>query len=241
MMRFRTATGRMGLDRKALGLLALLALGLAGRGWLHDNPQHDPWAPLELAHPPGWVTAIKLDALRGDVAACRDVLERGGVAFAALPETREGQCLRADRTALTGSNVAPASPQMTCPVATGLALWLRHSVEPAAERILGSPLARIEHIGTYNCRRIGGGQDGDWSEHATGNAIDIAAFVLADGRRISLIEHWHGDPDVQAFLREVRDGACASFATVLSPDYNAAHADHFHLDQTDRMIGGVCR
>lgn len=228
-------------DRLVLLLLILGGLALALRGWLHDHPQHNPWAPLELAHPPGWASGMKLAALRDDPNACRAVLRRGEVAFTALPPQGEGQCRRDDRTSLTGSAIAPAAPQMTCPVAAGVELWLRHSVRPAAEELLGSPLARIEHIGTYNCRRIGGGADGAWSEHATGNAIDIAAFVLTDGRRISVLDDWNGSAAEQEFLRRIQKGACQSFATVLSPDYNAAHADHFHLDQADRMIGGVCR
>lgn len=221
----------------------MIAAGLlfAARGWLHDNPQHNPWAPLELAHPPGWASGMKLAALRGNPDACRAVLSRGDVAFAVLPPQGEGACQRADRTTLTKAAIAPADPQMTCPVAAGVELWLRHSVRPAAQDLLGAPLARIEHLGTYSCRRIGGGADGQWSEHATGNAIDIAAFVLADGRRVRVLSGWNGNAQEQAFLRRVREGACQSFATVLSPDYNAAHADHLHLDQADRMIGGICR
>lgn len=228
-------------DRIVIALLIIAGLVLAARGWLHDNPQHDPWAPLELAHPPGWASAMKLAALRDDTAACRAVLNRGEVAFTALPPQGEGACARADRTALDGPAIRPASPQMTCPTAAGVELWLRHTVRPAAQELLGSPLAGIEHLGTYSCRRIGGGDTGNWSEHATGNAIDIAAFVLADGRRISVLRDWDGDAAEQAFLRRARDGACQSFATVLSPEYNAAHADHFHLDQADRMVGTMCR
>ncbi|MFC3097679.1 extensin-like domain-containing protein [Alteraurantiacibacter palmitatis] len=222
-------------------LLALLALGLAARGWVEDHPQHNPFAPLDIAHPPGWATGIKLAALREDVEECRAVLERGGIAFDVLPSAGDGQCARTDRTVLRGNTIAPASPQMTCPVAAALHVWLTHSARPAAEDILGSPLVRIEHMGTFNCRRIGGGESGNWSEHASGNAIDIAAFVLEDGRRISLTRGWDGPEEEQVFLRTVRDGACASFSTVLSPAYNAAHADHFHFDQAPRMIGGVCR
>lgn len=228
-------------DRIVIALLIIAGLVLAARGWLHDNPQHDPWAPLELAHPPGWATASKLAALRDDTAACHAVLSRGGAAFTALPPQGEGACARTDRTALDGPAIRPASPQMTCPTAAGVELWLRHTVRPAAQELLGSPLAGIEHLGTYSCRRIGGGDTGNWSEHATGNAIDIAAFVLADGRRISVLRDWDGDAAEQAFLRRARDGACQSFATVLSPEYNAAHADHFHLDQADRMVGAMCR
>lgn len=235
------------LDRVAVGLLLLLASVMTGRGWLIDNPQHDPWAPLELAHPPGWATQTKLAALREDVDACRAVLERGDVAFDVLPPSGEGQCRREDRTALGGDRMVPAAPQMTCPVATGLEMWLRHGAEPAAREVLGSPLVRIEHLGTYSCRRIYGTETGNWSEHSTGNAIDIAAFVLEDGRRISLLADWPKDGDSEGegaeaqFLRAVRDSACAMFGTVLSPDYNAAHADHFHLDQEARGFGGVCR
>jgi hypothetical protein len=119
-------------------------------------------------------------------------------------------------------------------------LWRRESAAPAAREILGSDLARIEHLGAFSCRRMYGGADGPWSEHATANAIDIAAFVLADGRRISVLADWEESGPEAAFLRTVRDGACSSFATVLSPDYNAAHADHFHLDQDGRWVS-VCR
>ena len=229
------------IDRIAVGLLLFAAVAMAARGWMLDNPQHDPWAPLELAHPMGWATGTKLAALRDDVEACRAVLTRGDVAFEALPPSGEGQCLRADRTALGGDYITPAAPQMTCPVATAFQLWLRHGVEPAAEELLGSPLVRIEHMGTYSCRRIYGQESGSWSEHSTGNAIDIGAFVLEDGRRISLLGDWDGEGEEAEFLRVVRDSACGLFGTVLSPDYNAAHADHFHFDQEVRGFGGVCR
>ena len=240
-MKLNTNPGRFLLDRRILALLVLATLVLAARGWLQNNPQHNPWAPLEIDHPAGWATAGKIAALRENLPGCRAVLERGGISFTALPVTGGGACRRDDRTVLTSAPVAPGSPQMTCPTATGLTLWLRQSVEPAAREVLGSPLARIEHLGTWNCRRIGGGEQGEWSEHATGNAIDISAFVLEDGRRVSVLAGWDSSPQEQAFLRRVRDEACHWFATVLSPDYNAAHADHLHLDQADRMLGGVCR
>ena len=105
---------------------------------------------------------------------------------------------------------------------------------------MGSEIKRIEHLGAFSCRRMYGGSDGPWSEHATANAIDIAGFVLEDGTRISLLKDWDGDGPKARFLRAVRDGACGSFATVLSPDYNAAHANHFHLDQDTRWMS-VCR
>jgi hypothetical protein len=88
-----------------------------------------------------------------------------------------------------------------------------------------------------------GREDGNWSEHSTGNAIDVSAFILADGRRISVVRDWSRDDPRGRFLHAVRDGGCWVFATVLSPDYNAAHRDHFHLDQADRGSTGwrACR
>lgn len=226
--------------RRAMAVLALLIVVIAGWQWLQTHPEHNPYAPLDLRDPPGWATARKLTALRKDVTECRAVLERSAIGFTALPATGDGPCARPDRTRLGDYPLAPDTPAVTCPVAAALELWRRDSVAPAARAIMGSELARIEHLGAFSCRRMYGGADGPWSEHATANAIDIAAFVLADGRRISVLGDWEGPSPEATFLRAVRDGACGSFATVLSPDYNAAHVDHFHLDQDDRWAG-VCR
>jgi hypothetical protein len=226
--------------RRALFALVPLVLAIAGWQWLQNHPEHNPWAPLDLNDPPGWATQAKLASLRSDLAECRAVLARSKVAFTALEPAGEGDCARPDRTRLGDYPLAPNTPPVTCPVAIALELWRRDTVAPAARTMLGSEIARIEHLGAFSCRRMYGAREGRWSEHATGNAIDIAGFVLEDGRRISVLRDWEGDDDKAAFLRAVRDGACDSFATVLSPEYNAAHADHFHLDQDGRWTG-VCR
>lgn len=226
--------------RRAAIALLLVAAAIFAWQWLLDHPQHDPWAPLDLRDPPGWATRAKLARLKGDVAECRAVLARSGLAFSALPAVGEGSCARSDRTRLGDFPLAPDTPPVTCPVAVALEIWRRDAVAPAAQRILGSEFVRIEHLGAYSCRRMYGAAEGAWSEHATGNAIDIAGFVLADGRRISVLGDWKADGEEARFLRTVRDEACGSFATVLSPDYNAAHADHLHLDQDTRW-SGVCR
>jgi len=228
-------------DRSALPLLMLAALVLAGRSWLIAHPGDNPWAPLDLNDPPGWTTPRKIAALRDDPAQCRAVLDRSAVAFTALDPAGEGACARSDRTVLTGFPLRPAAPPTTCAVAAGLSLWRTRTVEPAARDLLGAEIARVEHYGAFSCRRLYGRGSGPWSEHATGNAIDIAAFVLADGRRISILADWRSENAKAAFLHRVRDGACEAFGTVLSPDYNAAHRDHLHLDQEARGIGGVCR
>jgi hypothetical protein len=232
---------RFVFDRLALALLIAGALAVATKAWLADHPQHDPWAPLDLRDPPGWATQRKLAALREDPEACRAVLERSGVAFIALPAAGEGECRRDDRTVLADAPLAPTPPPTTCAVGAAFELWLRQGVQPAAQDLLDARVARIEHLGAYSCRRMYGRDTGRWSEHATGNALDVAAFVLDDGRRISVAGNWAGTGSEAAFLRQARDEACEVFGTVLSPDYNAAHADHFHLDQASRAFGGVCR
>ena len=230
-----------------MALLILLAVALAGWRWLQDHPQHNPWAPLSLDDPPGWATARKLVSLRDNPGMCKAALERSGIAFTELPPAGEGACRRDDRTVLgddvsRGFALRPAGAAATCAVNAGMLLWLAQGVQPAARVHLGSLVARIEHYGTNSCRRIGGGGSSGWSEHATGNAIDIAAFVLADGRRISVRESWLAGDDKAAFLHAARDQACGVFGTVLSPAYNAAHDDHFHLDQADGRRGwSYCR
>lgn len=240
-MPFSRSIGRFRFDRTILWLLVIGALFLAARGWLAEHPQHNPWAPLNLNDPPGWATGRKLAALRSDRAECQAVLERSGVAFTALPAAGEGECRREDRTVLTDALLSPGTPATTCAVGAAMVLWLRQGVQPAAEELLDSRVTRIEHFGAFSCRRLYGRAEGRWSEHATGNAIDLAAFMLEDGRRIIVVDHWQGEGDEATFLHRARDEACKVFGTVLSPDYNAAHADHLHFDQAARGFGGVCR
>ncbi|KLI63780.1 extensin family protein [Aurantiacibacter marinus] len=236
---FPAADGRLAL------LLAAAAMLLGARVWLAENPQHNPWASLDLRDPHGLFTGAKLASLRGDIPACHAVLNRSEVTFTSLEPAIDGECARPDRVILGDTLLVPADPQMTCPVAAGLSMWIDQDVQRLARDILGSSVIRVEQLGTYSCRRMYGAPGGDWSEHATGNAIDISAFILADGRQISLLEDWEagsaGDNASARFLRETRDSACRSFGTVLSPDYNAAHADHFHLDQARSPDRGICR
>jgi hypothetical protein len=145
--------------------------------------------------------------------------------------------LGGDRGQFELANLGPVS----CPLANGLQGWARFGVDRAARQILGSALVRIETMGSYSCRTVAG--TNRLSAHATANAADIAAFRLADGRRISVLSDWNASsPQVRAFLRTVRDSACKRFGTVLSPDYNAAHRDHFHLEVSGDARGrAFCR
>lgn len=239
--------------RRTLGWIVALAV-IAGLGlilWstLRGRPQDLPWTPLDLGQPIGLMTGRKLTALTQSYPACQAALERAGVRYTALPpRSGEGQCSYSDGVRFTSGGArridfAPAGLGVACPVAAALAIWEWNVVQPAAERHFGTKVTSIDHFGSYSCRRIYGRDAGTWSEHSTADAVDIAGFRLGNGTRITVARDWRGDNEKAAFLREVRDGACQLFATTLSPDYNAAHADHFHLDQADRGAMGwrACR
>ena len=227
--------------------LALVLVGIiVGRDLQRRHPERLPWTPLSLARPIGPFTGTRITALTTAADQCRQLLREEGVAFTLLPPVTGSQCGYADGvTLLAGGSLAtrfrPTPLATACPVAAALVVWQREIVRPAARRHFGSGVTGIDHFGSFNCRRIAG--SANWSEHATADAIDIAGFRLANGRRIRVLAGWVGKPDEAAFLRDVRDGACRLFATTLSPDYNAAHADHFHLDHAARggFSGGVCR
>ncbi len=231
-------------------LLWLAVLGFAAMllyGYSRNHPQDMPWTELDLAQPVGAFTGRKLAGLSGET--CQGLLDQAGVRFTALPPRAAGeQCGYDDAVRFRPGGALeiayrPADLGTSCRVGAALALWEWYVVQPAALEHLGQKVASIEHFGSYSCRRIYGRESGQWSEHATANAVDIAGFRLEDGSRISVLGDWDDGGARSAFLRDVRDGACKLFASVLSPDYNAAHRDHFHLDQAERGAVGwrACR
>lgn len=228
--------------RRFVLLGVLLSLLLIGYALVRQRPQDLPWTDLDLGQPVGLFTGRKLAALTGDGAQCRALLDRAGVAYVAMAPGGAGQCAYADAVRLREDagaiGLSPASVAPSCPVVAALKLWEWQVVQPAAQQMFGTSVRTIRHFGSFSCRRINGRSVGDFSEHATADAIDIAGFDLADGRRISVLGDWSGEGKDAAFLHAVRDGACGLFSTVLSPDYNAAHRDHFHLDQAERGARG---
>ena len=219
--------------RTAILFLILMALGLAAVIAVDRlPPQHWPFAPLDLQQPIGLATSAKLSSLRTSPGQCHAVLEHSALQTAPVGDRKEGGfCGLQNVVAIQKSNLRYSGPvRVTCPMAVALYLWERDVVTPAAIRHLGARVTRIDHLGTYSCRRVNNGAAGRPSQHATANAIDVAAFWLSNGRRVSVLSDWRGDPGERAFLREVRGGGCRLFRGVLGPDYNEAHSDHFHLD-----------
>jgi hypothetical protein len=138
--------------------------------------------------------------------------------------------------AITPATLTPAAT-LACPLVSSLDRWVSESVQPAALRWFGAPVTEIKQISAYSCRSMVGAGTSHISEHAFGNALDIAGFVLADGRKIIVRDGWHGSPEEQGFLRDVHMAACDYFSTVLAPGYNAAHYDHIHVDLMRRASG----
>lgn len=192
-------------------------------------PQDLPWTPFALDQPIGLATATKLSRISADPAACRAALREGGVRFTEGRSQESGFCSTRDTLRASG-DLSPSAPVMTCPLALGYALWDRQVLQPAARQIMGSRLTRVDHFGTYACRTIYGRPGERPSAHARAAALDVAGFRFADGRRATVAGDFRADSAEGRFLREARAGACRVFGTVLSPDYNAAHRDHLHLE-----------
>jgi hypothetical protein len=215
-------------------VLALATVVVAFRvRWLVIPDEWSPWVPLDIDAPPNFLTRYKLSRLSSDDALCQNVLSAAQMKYEMLTDRETGPACgfrNAVRIEKTSAEVGEAF-SLTCRAAVSLALWERHTLQPAAERFFQTPVARVEHFGSYSCRNVYNRPSATRSRHATAEAFDVAGFILADGRRIRVQRDWFERTPESGFLHEVRDGACRYFDGVLSPDYNAAHADHLHLDR----------
>ena len=210
------------MRRVWLVLLLLVMAGCIPRG--RPDVRAPVRRPAAAARP-----ALSDAALR----QCHAELGRAGVSFQALPDRQFGggcDATAAVKLVAIGTPVTNLGA-MRCPLALAFARWVAQVAQAEAERSFGQPLRRIESFGTYACRPVNGQAGGRLSEHAHANAVDIAAFVLADGTRFTVREGWNGADDrVRAYLRAVHAAGCRRFGVVLGPDANALHNDHFHFD-----------
>ena len=175
-------------------------------------------------------------------AACLAELGRAGTRFDPQPDSYDAlgcaklgpvrlSAVRGDLSRFAISNIGPVE----CNLARTFGAWARFGVDRAARQILGSGLSRIETMGSYSCRNIAGSTKR--SAHSRAAAVDVSAFILEDGRRISLQDDWQdGTAEEREFLRTVHRSACKRFGTVLGPDYNRAHRDHFHLEESGQNL-----
>lgn len=237
-------------------LLVLIAVWTARSGRVAIPDRWNPWAPLRIEEPPGLLTRFKLARASEDPRACMGVLAQARMTFVPLEDRVTGRgCGFRDAVRIARTSIEVGEPfALSCRAALSLAMWERHVVQQAARTHLGARVRRIEHFGSYACRNLYGERGRRRSRHATADALDVAGFVLEDGRRVRVVEHWQPRPPASAateaagdearpapearFLHAVHAGACRYFDVVLGPDYNRAHADHFHFD---RGAGRLCR
>lgn len=218
-----------------IALFVLLIVGAAmvsvWRGWLEVPPQWNPWAPLDVKASPNWLTGYKLMRLRSDPELCAQALRSSALRVTPQSDSPDAKCPLIGALRVQGGEVALSSSFLaSCPLAVAYALFERHTLQPAAQFVYGEKVVRLDHLGSFACRNIYNRESGALSRHASADALDIAGFRLADGRSISVLKDWPKQNQDAQFLRKVRDGACEAFSVVLSPDYNAAHRNHFHVD-----------
>ncbi|WP_075181136.1 extensin family protein [Pantoea sp. 1.19] len=229
---------------KALIILLLLALlGWAAAPWLSSRvpPGWHPFTPLAPGDPPTWVTRYKLSRLADDPASCRAILQRlqqaGMLRYRQVADS-DGRCpLRgAVRVERFGTVALSASFLASCPLAVRSAFWVATQAARPLEG--GAVLARIDHVGSFACRNIYHRAEGRRSEHASADAWDVTGFRFAGGPAIGVNADWQQSSAAGRWLRRAFRQACPWYGNALGPDYNAAHASHFHFGLRS---WGTCR
>jgi len=291
-----------------VGLLAWLApLSAEAQSDVPPLPDRNPLrsvAPVEAAPlKPGEYQSVPWTEAEVTAATeeCKTLLGAVTIDYQPLPPIKEGLC-GAPAPVLVSSvgkdpkvEIKPPAT-MTCPLARALSDWLSNAVQPEAKTLLGSKVVALRNATSYSCRNRYGGAKTPLSEHALANALDVAAFTLASGEHVTVLDSWPGKaepppvpevnparsesgaetasaktakplekndtsvisaakaepapeadappaedqprPDLKGqFLKLVHDKACQRFGTMLGPEANAAHKNHFHLDQKKRRSG----
>jgi len=229
-----------------LMMIAVVALGASAA----ERADAVPALPEKRELPAAWGKPGMVEApavwtpeeIAAAQRACISVVARAAYDLEPVDPIREGLCgapAPVSLAALPGDatlSLVPAAT-LTCHMAARLREWVVRVLQPTAKARLGAPIAKIRLMGSYSCRRRYNAPDKRLSQHALAKAVDIAAFQTVDGRVISVLEHWPGDDERAAFLRDIHTGACQIFDTVLGPRANEAHANHFHFDIGS---GGIC-
>jgi hypothetical protein len=226
-------------------LAAAIALTLVVMGWFWRNqdilpPNSLPWKAVALDAPPGWLAHWQINRMNWDGQLCRDALKAASrLEVMALADRQISAQCRFENVMRTTSSPIDFAPRVTATCGITAALyWYQGQLAKAAQTHMGSRVTGITQLGTYACRNVNNAKEGRLSQHATANAIDVAAFRFADGRSVSVLRDYGKPTPAGRFLDAAHDEACGIFNVVLGPRYNRFHADHFHLD-----MGGflMCR
>lgn len=157
------------------------------------------------------------------------------------PVTGNGLCGIPNAVRVTGvGGLSLSRPtRMSCDTAVALDTWVRQGVIPTVGRFGGGAVT-LQVAAGYACRTRNSRPGAKLSEHAKGNAIDISSIVLANGERLSVLNDW-GRGDKGRLLRQLWRTACGPFGTVLGPESDRFHKDHFHFDVAAYRSGPYCR
>lgn len=207
------------------GPILLSACGTTGPDFVATN---DPWRPAEE----------RACLASGTVRETRFVHVRSALGGPSVCGAENPFEMSA---ALNGRVSMKPPAMLRCPMIPQIDRWVADVVDPAARFHFGQPISELSVMASYSCRPMNGISGSRISEHAYANAVDIGGFTLADGRAISVLRGWRGSEREQAFLREVHDGACRNFTTVLGPNYDGFHRNHFHLDLARHGRDGLMR
>jgi hypothetical protein len=161
---------------------------------------------------------------------CLAELSQRGISYEVMPTyATAGACNVTNGVRVAGLLTPFSRPAtLSCPMALRLDEFEINVVQMAAQRYFKRKVVEMRQVGSYSCRNIAGSHR--ISMHASGEAIDIAGFVLDDGRVITVKNDWSGRGPANRFLHEVARGACGLFSVVLTPNTNADHHEHLHLD-----------
>ena len=259
---------RDGVLARAGLVLAVVALTLSGCGRLIPNtappPGYRPYTPTPRPQPPTTGPSVyvapgagvigqridggtfgRVQTATRSLAQCQAELASARVTFSPTPDRVNSETCGLTAAGVLGADMGtvarmtPSDVTMTCALAAAVSVWRRQSVEPAARELLGSDVVAIDHMGVYACRSVNNGRPNTRpSAHSRAAALDFSGVRLRDGRRITVRGDWNAGGPEAAFLRRIRDDACKVFGTTLSPDYNAQHHDHLHLEAES---GRLCR
>jgi hypothetical protein len=168
---------------------------------------------------------------------CLAELDRRHIDYA-LPslQVASSDCAEEGLVRVSGIGIAWNQPALlACPLALALDDFTRDTLDPLALRYLGKRVVLVRHFGAYSCRATRSGHE---SRHAQGEAIDIAGFVLEDGSVVSVEKDWRRGARGR-FLAALARAACQEFSVVLTPDWDADHVNHIHLDRGRYRLCGV--
>ena len=229
---------RATIYKTLLAAITLAVISLLQQWWMLPG-NWNPWKPLEIGHTMNPVTRWKLTRLKHDPEQCLDTLAAAPadlVDYLPLEDyTPVAGCPLTNVVRLRRTSVEFSTPfTVSCPIAVAWLMFEQQRIQPIAWEVLGAQVKLVDHMGSFACRSIAGSPTGRRSEHASASALDIAGFHLEDGRRVSVLDDWDSQrvPEKARFLRRIHAGACDFFGTVLGPEYNQAHHNHFHFDNS---------